>query len=269
MVAALVAPPRPASDVCPLCHSWREEVAELCESCMLTGAGVGFPVGPPSVITLYTKPSALRDWLTRYKGRPGDDADPFDPVALARVRAILGRYLIEHGGDLSRAIGPVDCITTVPSGRNRPLPHPLESLVASLSLSTPVETMLVRGSGELDFRRPSPAGYTAQTSLPARRVLLVDDVFVTGARLFSAARALIDAGHTVAGTLVIARRVNRDWGDCRTMWDRQSALGFTWVTSPYTVTTDRGLLTRLHSAHPSDENGLSRNRSTGPSSDLV
>lgn len=211
----------------------------------MTGQAVGFPLGAPSVITLYTKPSELRDWLTRYKGRVGDEADPFDQASFDRVRAILGRYLLEHGTLFAERVGPVDAIVTVPSGGGRPLPHPLESILSSLAFDTPIESMLVRGPGELDFRCASPDGYLMAGQFPPSRVLLVEDVFVTGARLFSAARALIDGGHTIAGALVIARRVNRDWGDCQAMWDRQTAQQFKWATSPRTVTTDSELPTAL------------------------
>lgn len=228
-----------------MCHSWREPLSDICNSCEVTGRAVGFPVGSPSVITVYTKPSDLRDWLTRYKGRPSDDADPFDQDSFDRVRAILGRYLLEHGTALAERLGPVDAIVTVPSGRGRPLPHPLETVLSSLAVDSPIASMLVRGPGELGFRLASPDGYRMAGEFPPSRVLLVEDVFVTGARLFSAARALIDAGHAVAGTLVIARRVNREWGDCQALWDRQTGQPFTWATSPLTITADSDLLASL------------------------
>jgi orotate phosphoribosyltransferase len=121
----------------------------------------------------------------------------------------------------------------------------LESVLSSLAVDTPVTSILVRGPGELSFRLASPDGYRIAGDFPPSRVLLVEDVFVTGARLFSAARALIDARHIVAGTLVIARRVNRDWGDCQAMWDRQTAQPFTWAASPCSVAADSDLLTAL------------------------
>jgi hypothetical protein len=194
---------------------------------------------------MYTKPSALRDWLTRYKGRPDDEEDPFEQESFDRVRAILGRYLLEHGAVLAERVGPVDAIVTVPSGRGRPLPHPLESVLSRLEISVPIESMLARGPGDLNFRVASPNGYLTIGQFAPRRVLLVEDVFVTGARLFSAARALIDGGHTIGGALVVARRVNRDWGECQAMWDRQSDQQFSWTGSPRTVVTDNDLASAL------------------------
>jgi hypothetical protein len=67
----LTAPPRGGEDVCPLCHLYPAGSA-LCDSCFIAGPDVDFPTGPLSVITLVTKPSPLRDWMTQYKGRPAD-----------------------------------------------------------------------------------------------------------------------------------------------------------------------------------------------------
>lgn len=245
----LVAPQRGGHDICPLCHSWRAPEMKVCNSCEITGRAVDFPIGPPSVISLVTKPSPLRDWLTRYKGRPGDDKDPFERSSFDHVCAILGRYLIEHGRDVVEAAGPLDAVVAVPSGAaKRPPPHPLETVLDTLHLPLPVDTLLVRGPGELGFRHAAVDGYVSACRSSPMRIFLIDDVFVTGARVFSAARALIDNGHTVAGTLVLARRVNRDWGDCQDMWDRQSALGFDWSTGPYTARPEPPLLEQLRRA---------------------
>lgn len=241
----LVTPPRDADDVCPLCHSWRAAGRKICDSCEKSGETVGFPIGPPSVITLYTKPSALRDWLTRYKGRPGDDEDPYDQRAFDRAKALLGRYLFEHAEALSGVVGPVDCLVTVPSGRDRAGMHPLATLITELDLESPVAPMLKRGPGLLSFRQSAVDGFVVVDTPKPRHVLLLDDVFVTGARIFSAARALVDAGHSIAGSLVLARRVNRDWGECQQLWDRQAGEKFDWRRSPLTVGATSELLAEL------------------------
>ena len=204
-------------------------------------------MGPISVVTLTAKPSPLRDWLTRYKGRPGDD-DPFEQASFDRVQAVLGRYLLAHGSTLLARIGPLDAVVVVPSGGDRPPPHPLEEVLTGLGFEMPIQRLLTRGPGYLGFRTSSIDGYTCRTGDAPARVLLVEDVFVTGARVFSAARALADGGHIVAGALVIARRVNRDWGGCQQMWDQQRAEGFTWGGSPCTADPDPALLDALRSA---------------------
>ena len=249
----LVTPPRDAEGVCPLCHSWRAGGRKICDSCEKSGETVGFPIGPPSVITLYAKPSALRDWLTRYKGRPGDDEDPFEQGAFDRTKALLGRYLLEHADPLSDAVGSVDCLVTVPSGRDRAGVHPLASLIAELHLASPVVPMLERGPGLLNFRQSAVDGFVVVDTPQPMRVLLLDDVFVTGARIFSAARALVDAGHEIAGSLVLARRVNRDWGECQQLWDRQARERFDWTRSPLTVGATPQLLAELRGDRAIDE----------------
>lgn len=244
IINSLVAPPLPAARVCPLCHTWKPDHLPTCESCERTGRAVGFPAGPISVITLTTKPSDLRDWLTRYKGRSGDD-DPFEQESWDRIRALLGRYLMDHGADLLECTGPVDRVVTVPSGQDRPIPHPLEAILASLQFDVPVDRPLSRGPGLLGFNRSAIDGYICRPGDTGCRVLLVEDVFVTGARVFSAARAMQDAGHTVAGVLVLARRVNREWGDAESLWDDQATSAFAWTNSPRTAAPDEALLTRL------------------------
>src|SRR5664279_4602588 len=104
LIKDLVAPPAPSAEVCPLCHSWKPADVTSCTSCEVTGRAVGFPLGPISVVTLTAKPSPLRDWLTRYKGHPGDD-DPFEQASFDRVQAVLGRYLLAHGSTLLARIG--------------------------------------------------------------------------------------------------------------------------------------------------------------------
>jgi predicted amidophosphoribosyltransferase len=190
MVPQLVTPPIGAGDVCPLCHSWRPPSMQICDSCQRTGSAVGYPVGPPSVVTLYAKPSLLRDWLTRYKGRPGDADDPFDQQSFEYAKALLGRYLLEHSDALLAEAGKVDALVVVPSSRERPPPHPLGSVVELLGVETPVVPMLKRGPGQLDYRKASVDGYEPIGSSAPMRVLLLEDVFVTGAHIFSAARAL-------------------------------------------------------------------------------
>jgi hypothetical protein len=157
----------------------------------------------------------------------------------------LGRYLLNHGPGLAELIGPLDAVVVVPSARQRPGPHPLASLFQQLQIPLPVIPLLERGPGELGFRRAAADGYRVSRLTAPMRVVLVDDVFVTGARLFSAARTLLDNGHTIPAALVLARRVNLDWGKCRSLWERQRALGFDWATGPRTSLSDPALLGRL------------------------
>jgi hypothetical protein len=189
-----------------------------------------------SVISLYRKPSPLRDVLTRYKGRDDED-DPFDPACVQIVRSMLGRYLLDHGDSLVEMSGGVDGIAVVPSTDRTP-PHPLEDLVDSLDLDLPRWPMLARGKGELGFRKPNRNGYQVVMAHEPARILLIDDVYTTGSRLNSAASALDRNGHETVAALVLARRINTDYAsEALQLWDTATAEPFDWNASPKTVSS--------------------------------
>lgn len=236
----LVTPPDDGVHVCPRCHTWSgaasiladasndplDDRPGLCENCREITDVLGTGPLTLSLGSLYRKPSELRDWLTRYKGRDDQD-DPFDPACFDKVRAILGRLLLEHGEQLEVARGPLDGVTIVPS-TSRQGPHPLEQVVSTLDLDIELLHLLERGPGELGFRRPHPEGYIA-LGRPSARVLLVDDVYTTGARLNSAALALTRAGHEVVAALVLARRVNPGYAPAaQALWDSAAARRYDW-----------------------------------------
>jgi len=148
------------------------------------------------------------------------------------VRALAGRLLLDHGQALAARLGDVDGIVVVPSTDRKP-PHPLGSVLASLELDVPLLPWLMRGPGNVGFRRPVPDGFVATASVPPARVVLADDVYTTGARANSAAHALHSAGVDVAGIVVLARRVNTSYDpQAQAMWDRQTDRPFHWSTSP-------------------------------------
>lgn len=190
------------------------------------------------MISLYKKPSELREWLTCYKGRT-DGSEPFIPEYVDIVKALYARYFHEHG-DRLMARSPIDIITIVPSS-SRPGPHPLETLLGELPLVVPVVPLLRRGPGELDWNKPSKDGLVLiSTDTPPQRVLLVDDVSTTGARINSAAYALTAGGHHLAGALVVARRLTPEYRGTAELWDAQTAVPFTWEHGPLVNTRSAG-----------------------------
>lgn len=231
-VAADLVGPIGGSGVCKYCRGWSTEGAsDTCENCAETAAALGAEPLLLSVVSLYRKPSNLRDWLTRYKGRD-DVEDPFDPGSVAIARAVLGRTLIEYGDDLTLKHGPIDGVVVVPS-TTRSGPHPLQQIVESLSLTVPVLDLLERGPGNLGFRQPSRDGYIPIAHRPTR-VMLLDDVLTTGARINSAAYALAQAGHRVVRGMVLARRINPDYAtQARDLWVAATARRFEWKTGPW------------------------------------
>lgn len=205
-----------------------------CENCVEVRDALEREPLALSMISLYRRPSALRDILTRYKGRDDPD-DPFDPRCVTTVRAMLGRYLLEHGERLCEVAGGVDGIVVVPSTQRRP-PHPLEVVVDSLNLDLPRWHLLERTDAPLGFRQPNRDGYRAVIRREPSRILLLDDVYTTGARLNSAAAALSQDGHQVAGALVLARRINTDYrSEAAQLWATAVAKPFAWQDGPRTV----------------------------------
>lgn len=188
------------------------------------------PAVPLDLVSLYIKESQLREWLTCYKGRV-DGSEPFIPDYVDVVKALIARFFYEHG-DRLMARNSFDAITVVPSS-GRPGAHPLEAILNELPLTVPVVTLLRRGPGELGHNKPSVDGFVPlYAEADVQRVLLVDDVETTGARINSAAYALTAAGHKVAGAFVVARRVNLGYKGTTAFWENQKSQPFTWKHSP-------------------------------------
>lgn len=225
-----VAIPQHGSDVCPICRGQRNDTETLCESCARCESQL------PSVrqvvpMTLYAKPSAMRDRLRYYK----DGEDLSDRRRLSReIAALVERFFYEHGDYLVGRYGKWDAVCVVPSTTREP-PHPLERALArnAVDIRGPFEALLRRGPGEVAHRRANPQAFEPVADLAGRRVLLLDDVFTTGARSQSAAHALDSAGAKVPFIVVIARRINPDWRpEAAEWWASQLEVPFSWSTRP-------------------------------------
>jgi predicted amidophosphoribosyltransferase len=227
----LVPVPGDADDVCPMCRSWRPRGQERCDNCddALEDLSAACELVIP--ISLYSKPSPMRERLTNYKA-----GDHPDRRRYAReVAAILDRFFAEHGPALEALTDGWDAACVVPS-ESRPTPHPLEVALDELPAAhvPPREVLLERDVGEVGHRVLSDHAYRVRKKVAGKAVLVLDDVYTTGGRAQSAASALSLAGARVAGIVVIARRVNPDWKPgVRVLWDRQVAEPFSFTDLPW------------------------------------
>ncbi|MEV5889498.1 ComF family protein [Nonomuraea fuscirosea] len=169
-------------------------------------------------LTLYSKPSTMRDWLKHYK--PG--SEEHDSSFAAVLEALVWRFMAENGETLFQLLGGWDKVSVVPSSSRMP-PHPLTALIAnSDAMRAPLIEPLERGLGELGHRITSDHAYVVRGSVEGQRILLVDDVFTTGAHAQSAASALQNHGAVVPAIFVLARRINPSFNQTsEQVWLRQ------------------------------------------------
>lgn len=252
LVGHLVLPPAAGSrhhlgvgplhlDVCEVCHGAAAPGTTVCGDCAQRRQEVPKPTGLVVPITLYRHgPSAvdsvLYDYKSLHKGSQGRDG-----VNLARwqLTALLACFLDAHHTCIeTKASGPWDAITTVPPTRTAPRDrsnHPLAGIIDRLD-QVYLPTLQGRRAWtnrRLDVLVPGPDapllakqqasqhGFVVHhpDRVRGRRLLLVDDLLISGAHLQSAASALATAGATVAAA-VVGRRLNVRQEYPRRLWDQ-------------------------------------------------
>lgn len=171
------------------------------------------------------------EWLHHLIASYKRDADPFVPDAFATLARICDRFLRLHESCVARTanVREFQLVTTVPSGEPlRDLHHPLRRIVGELVPSTRSRyaRLLVRSPTPVIPRVFDPGRYLPTGALGGEAVLLIDDMWTSGASAQSAAAALRDAGAGTVAAVVIARHLNRSWheNDARLRW--LSAVGF-------------------------------------------
>jgi len=202
--------PRPRSVVrqCRVCRGTLPEGMPLCPTCQVIQGQLGWLHLGMEPISLYRKPSLLRDWLTYYK--PG--GDEFTPKYGLHLQQILHGFFnaaLERQDPWSPAA--FDCFTVVPSTRRTGV-HPLVPWATSAftAFGLAPAKLLSPGPDPVGHRLAAKQGFVA-TGGRGRTVLLLDDVYTTGARAHSAALALIEGGADVRVVVPIGRRINPDF----------------------------------------------------------
>jgi len=224
----LVPIPANGDDVCPSCRSWRHARFDYCSNCLEILGTLSRPCGAIIPITMYSKPSLLRDIVTFYK--PGNDR--YEPKYEDYVSAILYRFLTVNHRRIVTIVGDYDTVTWVPSSHS-PKNHPFFRILQMYDgFDGPVVETLERGPGQLGKRVMSDDAFAVTHDVKGKKILLLDDVFTTGAHLQSAASALQLAGATVRSAVVFARRINPDFNlASQALWDRQQAIPYNFNTA--------------------------------------
>ncbi|MEU8104914.1 phosphoribosyltransferase [Nonomuraea muscovyensis] len=235
--------PAAGPGVCRVCHSGPNERRalkapyEMCASCRRTTGGVfrHTPhVVPVSLCARRGDGTQLYDIVARHRGPVSPSGGPDRSTFLA---ATLARFHRAHRACLTRAAGgEFTLVTTVPVTRtDRPVEafHPMLRVVGMvrdlMRLHRPVllpgdsESALARLAG----RESDDRAFHVIGGVGGARVLLVDDLFVSGARVQSAASALFRAGARAVVALVVARLVDPSSNATSArVWARASAERF-------------------------------------------
>ncbi len=161
-------------------------------------------------------------------------ADSSVPQALAALAQLCESFLAGHERCIASAVGLAqgfDRITTVPSADPmRDLHHPLRRIVGELSEVTRgrYERLLVRSDSVAIPRVYDPARYAPTRRLAGESVLVVDDMWTSGASAQSAAGALLAAGARCVAAVAFARHLNRSWHNNDASLDALQRLGFSY-----------------------------------------
>jgi phosphoribosylpyrophosphate synthetase len=208
--------------VCLVCHSGPNEsrAAEgpfaICSSCRRTTEGLHGPVRqvvPISLCVHKGDDAQLYDIVARNK-RPASPSAGVDRTTF--LAATVSRFYRAHATCLAGAAGgPFTLVTTLPgTALDRPIAafDPMPRVVGMISALRPLYRPVLLPGGRaaaatLAHRDSDERAFEVLGRLDGRRVLLLDDLFVSGAHVQSAASALHRAGAAAVVALVVARLV--------------------------------------------------------------
>lgn len=134
---------------------------------------------------------------------------PDRDAARRALRAMLLVFLHDHGRCIwtrARMVAPTH-VAVVPSGRGRPGPHPLRTLVQPY-LALPWADLAVCAREPVQPRDLDPGRFRAPARLAGAGVLLLDDTWTSGSSAQSAAIALKRAGARRVAVVTLGRHVN-------------------------------------------------------------
>lgn len=183
--------------VCSICHSSAEGGSARCGHCRHAAW-----TEPPEVlpISLSLHGQVLHHHLWQYKDSPSGIVRT---QAIARLSGLVNEFFARH----ATCVGPWDLVTCVPS----PERVALEAVISQVSsLRRSYRRVLVARPARVG-RSLDPSQFLMNGPVRRDRILLLDDTFVSGARLFGAVVALRRQGAQVVGPVVIGRHIQASW----------------------------------------------------------
>jgi predicted amidophosphoribosyltransferase len=208
MTFELITPVR-GPGVCPGCFNFTLAASGRCRACAASESHLSAMVA----ISYAAAGGALHHALADYKRA----AEPAVPYLSAEIAGLLSRFLTEHERCVARAAGVegFHSVAVVPSTHGHgEVAHPLRQIVAQhVGETSGRHCDALVASGE----PCTPHSFDRRRFVPTRRmdgqdVLLVDDVWTTGATAQSAAAVIRHAGARTVAIVVIGRYVNGYWG---------------------------------------------------------
>ncbi|MDA8370166.1 MAG: hypothetical protein M0026_09890 [Nocardiopsaceae bacterium] len=158
-------------------------------------------------------------------------ATPSSAEARLRLTCLFWHFCVRHLACVKRRLG-IDHFTHVafvPSTKSPMVTHPLQAMLKPMVPLDLVELVLNNSIDpysrnlNLDWFKTDPI-----RSISARpsAVLLIDDTWVTGARVQSAAYCLKEAGAARVATIVLARQINPDYGHAAPLVNKATGIRY-------------------------------------------
>ena len=221
------------------------------------------PRSMPRVLPMavFTPGDAWHVVLRRYK-----DA----PVAAARryfsdlLTSETNRFVTDHGDCLRAETGGFDSYCVVPTSRPHLVsasPHPLQAVLSDARALDAFDRLRLSAARSVDHLQPAADSFVpvGASTVAGRRVLVIDDSWVTGSRALSAVMALKATGATVAGVFVLGRLVDPSASPSSRSWWAMFCAG----TRPYGRPADRPCTPSCSVTHTRNSSFILRIRGYG------